>query len=276
MYTNIPDKVDDGIKPMELRYKMKQFPAIVIGGPPHSGKSVLTYGLTQILRTQQVEHYVLRACPDGEGDWSQETPPEMVRLLRNKGQFSESFVANVERTLQQRHLPLLVDVGGRPTPEQELLFDHCTHAILLAADAAGLNQWRQLAQRHNLPVLAELQSTLQEDEEIYAERPILRGRISGLERHQPTSGTLIERLACNIRTLFALTQAELRAEHLRAAPAELAVDLERLARTLGVANGGTWQPAELLSVLDYLPAGEPLAIYGRGPNWLYEIGRAHV
>ncbi|RIK40867.1 MAG: hypothetical protein DCC55_13755 [Chloroflexi bacterium] len=255
---------------------MNQFPAIAIGGPPHSGKSVLTYSLTQILRTQQVEHYVLRACPDGEGDWSQETPPETVRLLRNKGQFTDTFVDNVCRALQQRHLPLLVDMGGRPTPEQEIVFDYCTHAILLAPDEAGLSQWQALAQRHKLPVLAELQSTLTESEVIYEEYPILRGRIAGLERYQQAQGALIDLLAWNIRTLFSLNQQELRTEHLRAAPAELTVELDRLARTLGIASGSVWQPAELPAVLDYLPAGEPLAIYGRGPNWLYAALAAHA
>lgn len=255
---------------------MNPFPAIAIGGPPHSGKSVLTYNLTQILRTQQVEHYVLRACPDGEGDWSQETPPETVRLLRNKGQFTDTFVDNVCRALQQRHLPLLVDVGGRPTPEQEIIFDYCTHAILLAPNEAGLSQWRVLTQRHKLPLLAELQSTLTESEAIYGEYPILRGRIAGLERQQQARGTLVDLLAWNIRTLFFLHQQNLRAEHLRAAPAEVTVELDRLARTLGLAAGDVWQPAELPAVLDYLPAKEPLAIYGRGPNWLYAALAAHT
>jgi len=47
---------------------MNQFPALMIGGPPHSGKSVLAYSLTQALRARQIDHYLLRACPDGEGD----------------------------------------------------------------------------------------------------------------------------------------------------------------------------------------------------------------
>src|SRR5438552_6610469 len=46
-------------------------PAILIGGPPHTGKSVLTYSLSQALRKRSIEHYVIRASPDGEGDWSQ-------------------------------------------------------------------------------------------------------------------------------------------------------------------------------------------------------------
>ena len=44
---------------------MELFPAVMIGGPPHSGKSVLAYSLTQALRARGVAHYVLRAYPDG-------------------------------------------------------------------------------------------------------------------------------------------------------------------------------------------------------------------
>lgn len=86
---------------------MNPFPAVMIGGPPHSGKSVLVYALSQA----QVAHYVLRACPDGEGDWSQETSQDQVRLLRQKGQFSDEFVERVRRDIERRHLPSLVDVG---------------------------------------------------------------------------------------------------------------------------------------------------------------------
>lgn len=248
---------------------MPTFPAVAVGGPPHSGKSVLTYSLTQALRAQHIDHYVLRACPDGEGDWTQETPPDTVRLLRNKGQFTETFVAQVSRTLQARHLPLLVDMGGRPTAEQEVLFDHCTHALLLAPTAAALAQWRALAQRHNLTILAELQSTLTEPEAIESAYPILRGRIAGLARQQLAQGPIVEQLASLLRTLFSQSAADLRQAHLAAAPAEITVDLTRLARTLGVAPNGVWQPADLPAVLAYLPERVPLAIYGRGPNWLY-------
>lgn len=139
---------------------MNAFPAVLIGGPPHSGKSVLTYLLTRKLHDQGIEHYVLRACPDGEGDWSQEASPETVRLLRQKGTFSTAFVEHVGRDIARRHLPLLVDAGGRPTPEQERIFQYCTHAVLIAATPEDLAEWRTRAERCGLVVIAELQSVL--------------------------------------------------------------------------------------------------------------------
>jgi CRISPR-associated protein Csx3 len=101
-------------------------PAILMGGPPHAGKSVLTYSLTQALRQHGVPHYVMRACPDGEGHWSQETPQQVTKVIRRKGEFSETYVQRVCRDIERRQLPFLVDVGGLPQGEQFQIFRCCT------------------------------------------------------------------------------------------------------------------------------------------------------
>jgi|GEM_PF-6780145 len=41
---------------------MSPFPTLIIGGPPHAGKSVLTASLTQALRVRDVAHLVLLAA----------------------------------------------------------------------------------------------------------------------------------------------------------------------------------------------------------------------
>lgn len=256
---------------------MYQFPAIVVGGPPHSGKSVLTYSLTQALRRHTVEHYVLRACPDGEGDWSNETPPTTVRLIRRKGKFTDAFVEHVCSDLARRHLPLLVDVGGRPKPEQEAIFDHCTHAILIAANLDDLITWRDLAERHGLAVIAELNSTLTEGDELYTMAPILYGRIAGLERGVQVEGLVFNALLTRVRNLFGYASAELRQMHLQLAPTELVVEADRLGAALGLgADAHRWQPQDLPKLLDYLPKHEPLSLYGRGPAWLYAALSLHA
>lgn len=256
---------------------MQQLPAIVIGGPPHSGKSVLTYNLTHALRGQGVAHYVVRACPDGEGDWSQEAPPSLVRLVRNKGQFSQAFIARLCRDLDRRHLPLLVDVGGRPTPDQEAIFNHCTHAVLLAPDDGQMVWWRELAERHGLIILAELRSSLTEPETITAFEPILQGVISGLDRGASAGGPIFATLCARLGTILTYSAIDLRHMHLSQSSTELTVDLADLAQTLGIRPDlDRWTPAHLSQVLDYLPAGEPLALYGRGPNWLYAAVARHA
>ena len=252
------------------------FPAIIIGGPPHSGKSVLAYLLTQQLRDWKVQHYVLRACPDGEGDWSQEAPPETVRLLRQKGQFSADFVDLVCRDLKQRHLPLLVDVGGSPTPDQERILDFCTHAILLAPEDEGLALWRARAERHGLAIIAELQSTLRGQDAIFATDAVLRGRIAALERYTAAAGDMLVALAERLRDLFTYEVDDLRRRHLDAAPTELAVDIEQVTVWLNADSAQRrLEPAQLPAALDYTPK-EALSLYGRGPNWFYAALALHV
>lgn len=248
---------------------MNSFPAVVIGGPPHSGKSVLTYLLTQQLRNCQVEHYVLRACPDGEGDWSQETPPETVRLLRQKGQFSADFVDLVCRDLAQRHLPLLVDVGGKPKPEQECILEQCTHAVLIAADPTELADWRQRAERHGLVIVAELHSVLDGEDAIDAETPVLRGQIAKLERHTGVGGPMLQALAGRLQQIFTYTDQELKNLHFHHAPTELIVDVAQLGDCVGLPTEGRhWQPEHLPAALACTPR-DAISLYGRGPNWLY-------
>ncbi|WP_322489267.1 CRISPR-associated protein Csx3 [Chloroflexus sp.] len=251
---------------------MNPFPAVMIGGPPHSGKSVLVYALSQALRQAQAAHYVLRACPDGEGDWSQETPAEQVRLLRQKGPFSSAFVERVRRDIERRHLPLLVDVGGKPTPEQEQLLRACTHAVLLAATPEGLAEWRERAERCGLILIAELQSVLHGEDRIDEEKPVLRGVVSKLERHHPPNGVMVQQLAERLQHLFAFTPGELKEWLFQQAPTELIVDLDQLARADGITR---WQPSDLPRVLAEIPPAD-LSIYGRGPNWLYAALALHA
>jgi CRISPR-associated protein Csx3 len=75
--------------------------------------------------------------------------------------------------------------------------------------------------------------------------------------------------------LFGAASPGLRRRYRESTPAELCVDLERLAQQMG-RDPNRWQPQDLPAVLDYLPAGEALALYGRGPNWLYAAAAVHT
>ncbi len=266
---------------------MELFPAIVIGGPPHSGKSVLTYSLTQALRARGVEHYVLRAAPDGEGDWAYEAARETVRLLRFKGAFTPAFVDHICRSLANRHLPLLVDVGGRPSTEQERIFDYCTHAILLTRDPASHATWLDLVERHALPLIADLTSQLTGETRITDAGPVLRGVITGLKQDTPLwpppsgrkqrGSPVFDALVARVAAIFAYDADELRHMHRAMAPVELVIEVDRLLRTLGILDAEPrWKPADLPRVLEYLPRQTPLGLYGRGPNWMYAALALHA
>jgi CRISPR-associated protein Csx3 len=251
---------------------MERFPAVIIGGPPDSGKSVLTANLTQALRERGVEHYVLRACPDGEGDWTHLADQERVRTLLVPRQWTSTFVEHVCRDLERRHLPLIVDVGGRPQPWQEVIFDHCTHTILLTPDEASHRAWLDRATSHGLILLADLHSDLKGKSSLSEKLPVLRGTLAGLERGTRLQNALFNALTDRLTRLFAYDAEELRQAHLDAAPVETVIDVDRLARTLDVPHReerAVWEPRHLPDVLNYLPEAVPLGVYGRGPNWLY-------
>lgn len=256
---------------------MRQFPAVMVGGPPHSGKSVLVYSLTQLLRARKVEHYVLRACPDGEGDFSQEADQTTVRNLRHKGRFTAAYIERICKALDGRLLPLLVDVGGKPKPSQEVIFQRCTHAILIAASAQGLAEWRERAQRHGMTMIAELRSDLHGADALTATTPLLTGTIAGLERGTHAEGPMVNALCDALQRLFDYPDRDLRAVHFRNAPLELVMKLDRLAFTPGFSPAsGRWRPDQLPDLLRHLPAATPLALYGRSPIWVYMAVMIHA
>jgi CRISPR-associated protein Csx3 len=257
---------------------MELFPALLIGGPPHSGKSVLAYSLSHAFRQRGLEHYLLRACPDGEGDWANEIDQAQVRLIRVKHGYDQEWVDYMTRDIGRRHLPLLVDVGGRPQLWQEPIFSACTHALLLAPTAEALAEWRDLARRNGLTILAELHSSLSEPAALWESSPLFKGRLAGLERGQVAGGPVFEALVTRLAPHFSYPAEELRRIHLDSAPTPNTLDLEEMARLLHVpflARKATWQPGHLSALLYHLPAGEALALYGRGPNWLYTAVALH-
>src|SRR5258708_17818126 len=93
-------------------------PAILIGAPPGSGKSILTYNISQELRqmkvSHEIPHYVFRANTDGEGDWLFEASQDEVRQLRVKGKWTDRFRELVRHDIAHRLVPIIVDIGGLP------------------------------------------------------------------------------------------------------------------------------------------------------------------
>lgn len=216
---------------------MELFPVVAIGRPPHSGKSVLAYSLSKGLRARQIAHYVLRAFPDGEGDWANEADQALVRRIRIKGSVTLEWIQHICRDIARRHLPLIVDMGGQPSDWQEAVLDHCTHIILLTRDRTSYAYWIRLARRHDLQVIANLHSVRSGEDVLYAHSPVLRGHVSGLERGSTATGVVATALGDSVASLFAYDQEELRRTHIANALADLVVELERLGCMLATAMG---------------------------------------
>src|SRR6266550_6319231 len=103
-----------------------KLPAILIGGPPNAGKSVLTYNLTQELRRREIPHYVFRANPDMEGDWflrdqdNQNNVRSINVSFEKYRHWTPEFREFVCHDLAlRRHLPLIVDLGGQLNKEKD-------------------------------------------------------------------------------------------------------------------------------------------------------------
>lgn len=188
---------------------MNLLPAILFGGPPHSGKSVLFYRITQALRARGIDHYALRACPDGEGNWFHEGDPDLVSNLRVKlTEWPPAFVQTISQALEHRSLPFLVDMGGRPRASEECLLRECTHSVLLLREdkPEDTRLWESLVEAHNLLPLARLTSRQAGPSMATASSPVLEGALTGLERSAASAeagaGPLFDQLLARISALF--------------------------------------------------------------------------
>jgi CRISPR-associated protein Csx3 len=252
-------------------------PAILFGGPPHAGKSVLFYSLTKALRERGVPHHAIRACPDGEGNWSQEAEQETVRLIRIKGSWTDTFVQGVCKDLERRHLPMLVDMGGRPEEAQICILRNCTHSLLLLrADREDYTQrWLHLVAENGLLPLAQLYSEPAGTPILSASEPIVEGTLTGLERGSIVQGPLFDALLERIISLFTYSLEELEQAKFALAPTELTLNLQALLKQLSP-QATVWEPAMLSQVLDDIPSETAISVYGPAPHWLYSALAIHA
>ncbi len=173
---------------------------IIVCGPPHSGKSVFFGGLKEHLPRRNTR--LFRACPDGEGTWSQKADEGVAQDVRRKGGFTSAFMEfalkGIEKITSKR---VLVDVGGIRSKENGDIFRRATHAVVLCrSDKAGEKAaWEAFAKENGLIVMASLDSALQGEESAYIdEEGTIRGQVVGLERGQEIKSQAIELLASRI------------------------------------------------------------------------------
>jgi len=263
---------------MTIQSSTNLFPAILIAGPPHSGKSVLAFLLSIELRKMGLAHYLLRADPSGEGDWFHLGRAAVVRPLRQakKGQYSPAFVAQVTHIIQNRLLPLLVDVGGKPQGTQFDILRACTHAILLYRTETVRAIWRNYLAEMNLSLVAELRSELNAEERISSTHPHLKGVISGLDRHHYRTGMAFGALLDRVAGICRYDEAHLTRIHRSTAPLPFLSIHDLFSAIQGNSQNPhriLWSPNDLKELARTLPEGEPWAIYGRGPVWLASFYR---
>lgn len=163
---------------------------IVFCGPPHSGKSVFINNLIKMLPSDS--YTIVRACPDGEGNWSNNQNQDETSAVRKKGKFTEDFVENACNVIEnQSHKIVLIDVGGIISEENEKIFKHCDSFIILSSSEEKKLEWLEFGEKMGLQCIACLDSALEGNDEIYAEKPYIQGKITGLERGANISTSII-------------------------------------------------------------------------------------
>lgn len=154
---------------------------IVFCGPPHSGKSVFIANLIDKLPTDA--YTIIRACPDGEGTWSNNKNQDETSVVRKKGKFTNTFIDDACKAIDnQTNKIVLVDVGGVMSKENEQVFEHCDSFVVLSSDEQKKKEWLEFGQNLGLECVGCLDSKLEGREEIYSREPYFQGRIVGLER----------------------------------------------------------------------------------------------
>ncbi len=137
---------------------------IAVGGPPHSGKSVFLAELyRQLLTRRPADAFLQRACPDGEGMWSAESDPTLVKEIRRKGNFDAGFMTFTLKAIEAlgTRFPItLVDLGGRRSAQNAEILARSTHIIVLSSKEDENKPWQEFAVAEGCETLAVFASEL--------------------------------------------------------------------------------------------------------------------
>ena len=196
-------KVGDLIETEEKQAERSRI-KVVLCGPPRSGKSCLRDGLKRaILGTLGAPYpYVITACPDGEGSWHQEAYENNQPLAKdckqnNKADFTPEFTQKAVKWVKNANqLINIIDVGGKTSPENKMIMEPATHAVILSGDVNKFAEWEDFCQSLGLKIIAKIHSQLEavEDEVLFADdwqkntsellesAPLLTGSVHRLER----------------------------------------------------------------------------------------------
>ncbi len=242
---------------------------IILCGPPHSGKSVFAANLLKKLPTEYT--YLFRACPDGEGNWSNNEDQHMTQLVRNKGEFNKEFVQECIKVIENVSLPiLLVDVGGIRSKENEEIFKCCDNFIILSNQDEEIQKWQEFGEKAGLECIGKFKSDLNEKEDIIYQdstNDCLEGVIVNLERGKDLDSEIINNISDRIVENTYLEKNLKSNENI--------IDMNEIARELNmISNDGkifydNKRIREIASVVSSkINSSEDLKVTGSRANWL--------
>ena len=172
-------------------------PALMIVGPPDSGKSIFAHALFNALLPDYPDIYLQRAHWDGEGNWILDAGNGLTEAEREefklvyRGTLTPGFfpyhyeaILNLRR---QKQL-VIVDVGGKVQPEKIPLLEACSHYLVISSNADEVQPWHEFCRdRGNLTLIAVVNTVGEECEIIHQKEPFLELNLGDWVRDQPRS-----------------------------------------------------------------------------------------
>lgn len=155
-------------------------PALMVVGPPDSGKSVLSHALFQALLKVEPNIYLQRANWDGEGNYVLELDPDAdpeVFKAAYKGQLTEEFFpyqAQAILQLRRQKKLVIVDVGGMVQSQKMPVLEACTHYLIISSKPELVDPWHEFCRdRGNLEPVAVIHSILTDVQTMHQQQPYL-------------------------------------------------------------------------------------------------------
>lgn len=145
-------------------------PALLVVGPPDSGKSVLSHTLFQELSRLGIDVYLQRAHWDGEGNYLLEmggtVSADWTEATKHiyKGELTDRFYpfhADAILNLRRQKQLVIVDVGGMVQEEKMPVLEACSHYLIISSLPEVVESWHRFCRdRGNLQTVAVLHSVL--------------------------------------------------------------------------------------------------------------------
>jgi CRISPR-associated protein Csx3 len=145
-------------------------PALMLVGPPDSGKSVISHTLFKALLPDYPDIFLHRAHWDGEGNWILELDEtataddrELFKQTYKGGKSDRFFPYHAQSILELRRQKqlVLVDVGGMVQIEKVPVLEACTHYLIVSRDPAEISKWHEFCRdRGNLTPVAVIHTFL--------------------------------------------------------------------------------------------------------------------
>jgi len=242
-------------------------PCIAVVGPANAGKTTLLHLLDRALQLHPSAPlaYVVKGNPDGTGRYLFHAA-ELRDLLkpRVKGAWCETTMATacgwVESCRRKLELVLL-DVGGKHTPDNDVLLRSASHFIVIARedDAEGMESWWTVARRAGLAPVARVRSLWQTGDPSAARGP------AGVVEAGLRTDLCSPADRANDPVVERIVEALLELRRDRPPPRYLNLRLERDWILADLADlGGRGSRLEAL-----VAAGDPVTLGGRAPLWAY-------